>query len=360
MTSPEQRAPGRGPLRVVVGHDDVIGGVLDTISERVTALGGSVIRIPSGAGTASSRLTPEDLETFFGDADIAVVSSRTIIDRHVLDAAPRLRGLVFPSVGVNSCDLDAATDHRVLVTNGPTAANIQSMAESQVLAMLALLYRLEEKQRAFERADALALPMLRKNSRMLAGRTLGFIGYGRITRAVIERLQGWGLGDVVVHTRTAPQRPEAEPGTPRFLPLDEVLRIAEVLCVNTTLTKSTAGLLNQSRLHTMRPGALLLVQSRGGIVDEEVVAAMLADGSLAGAAIDTFAQEPPPLSHPLRVTTAVLTNHNIGHTAEMFASFPSAAVAAVSDLANTTVPASVVNESVISAWLSTWRAINWK
>lgn len=343
--------------RVLVADDRVLGEVLHEVAARLALRGAEIIRLPLELATKSNPLTDEQIEHYFAGSDIAVISTRTVVDRVVFENSPRLRAVVFASAGVNSCDIDAATDACVLVSNGATGANIESMAESQILAILSLLYQLDGKREAFERGDVISHPQLRAASRMLTGRSLGFIGYGRLTKAVITRLIPWRLGRIVVHTRTFPERPELESGSPHFTSLDDVIESVDILCVNVPLSSSTAGLLSRERLRKMQRDAFLIVQSRGGIVDESAVADMLAQGKLGGAAFDTFAQEPLSLQHPLRATSATLTDHNIGHTREMFASFADHAVEAVTALANARLPIDIVNTAVTPRWLTTWKQL---
>jgi D-3-phosphoglycerate dehydrogenase len=156
-----------------------------------------------------------------------------------------------------------------------------------------------------------------------------------------------------VHTRSVPEHATLDPAPhePAFVNMEDLLANSDVLCVNVPLNPSTRGLLGRHQLARMPRGGVLVVQSRGGIIDELAVAEMLSTGHLGGAAIDTFAEEPVPAGHPLRSAPgALLTAHNIGHTRDMFASFAGNAVEAVLRLLSGNPPRHVVNPDATAWW----------
>lgn len=352
MAKPQVQPESADAPRIVVDFDDVLRDELDDVARRLRSLGMSVRQLERGAHNDGSRRTPLLAGV---DTAVVIVTTRTLVDERTFDASPHLRGVVFLSAGVDSCDLDRASAAGVLVTNGPTEANVQSMAEAQVMAMLALSYRLGEKVAAFANSDADARE-LRHRSRTLSGRVVGFLGYGRIARAVTARLSGWGLAGVLAHTRSEIRpRPSTNEIVPERVSLDDLLRRSDIVCVNVPLSTETAGMLGRPELLLTRPGTSIVVQSRGGIVDEEALAELTASGHLSGVAIDTFENEPVSAEHPLRAhASPLLTAHNIGHTEEMFMSFAPAAVEAVEALCRGDVPEHTVNVSAAEAWRARW------
>ncbi len=186
-------------------------------------------------------------------------------------------------------------------------------------------------------------------SRTLSGRVLGLIGFGRISQQTVRLLSAWDVGEIMAHTRSP--RPADWPGV-RFADLPDLLRRCDVVVVNLPATPQTRGLLDRSRLGLMKPGSYLVNASRGGIVDERALAELLHSGQLSGAAVDTFAVEPPPSDSPLRsAPNAILTGHEAGHTVEMFDSFVSAAVDNVGAPARG-APAAVSGQSRVPAPLA--------
>jgi D-3-phosphoglycerate dehydrogenase len=278
---------------------------------------------------------------------VVLVSSRTPLSRPLLAGARRLRGVVFPSIGTDSCDVAAATELGIPVANGATPENVESMAEATVMLAVALLLELPVRQHQFATCAARPAPSA-LTSRMLAGRTVGLVGFGRIARAVVGRLAGWRVDRVLAATRTPDPAgwPDVE-----FVELDVLLAASDVVSVHLPLTGETRGLLGESRLRRMRPDSVLVNTARGGIVDEAALARVLDDGPVSGAAIDTFATEPVPPDHPLRRRhDVILTQHIIGHTRELFDSLAPMAVENVACLLAGRRPRYLRNPEVLPAW----------
>lgn len=326
--------------RVAVGDDHALGRTLDGIARDLAADGVEVTRIPARPAPELSAYDPPD------DIDVVVVSSRTVLSPSALRRAERLRGVVFPSIGTGSCDSETATGLGIVITNGATPENVWSMAEANVLLMLALLYELPAKQERFRQPWTGTVPS--PTSRMLRGRTLGFLGFGRISQQTVRLLSGWGVGEVLAHTRSPD--PDAWPQV-RFTALDDLLRRSDLVVVNLPDTPQTRGMLDRRRLGLLQPGAYFVNAARGRIVDEDALAELLHAGRLAGAAVDTFAVEPPPETSALRrAPNTILTNHVIGHTVEMFESFVDTAVDSVRALLEGRPPRHVVNPECLPAW----------
>jgi phosphoglycerate dehydrogenase-like enzyme len=333
---------------VFVGSDHVLGEILDGAAEELRARGVEVVRGSAQPPPARTLYPTRDWERYFGRADAILVSSRTLLPRPLLAAAPRLRGIVFGSIGSDSCDLDAATELGVVVANGATPQNADSMAEAVVMLAVALLLELPDKQRRFARMAARRPPHA-ITSRMLAGRTLGLLGFGRTAQAVVRRMAGWDLAGIRVHTRTRPD-PARWPQV-SFAGLGEMLAASDVVSIHTPATDETRGMIGAPELKTMKPGSVLINTARGGIVDEDALARVLIEGHLAGAAVDTYREEPPPPDHPLRgVGTVIGTDHVIGHTREMFDSLRPAAVDNVTAILAGRLPRYLCNPEVAARW----------
>jgi D-3-phosphoglycerate dehydrogenase len=332
---------------VFVGHDRVLDDVLDRVAEGLRRDGVDVVRGPAAPPPALTRYTPEEQQTFFGRARVAVISSRTVIDRHILRNFPQLCGIVFASSSTASCDLDDATAEGVLVANGATAENMESMAEATVMLAAALMLDLPLKQRQFAEGSPRPRPD-QLTSRMLAGSTVGLIGFGRIAREVVHRLANWRVGRILAYTRSprTTQWPNVE-----FVDLHTLLRESDVVSLHLPLAADTRGMLGADELALMRPGSVLINTARGGLVDESALAKALQDGHLRGAAIDTFVEEPVAPSHPLRgLPSVILTEHLVGHTRELFDSLAPAALQSVHDILNGRPPAAAQNAAVLPKW----------
>jgi len=237
--------------------------------------------------------------------DALVVRSQTRVDEELLAAAaPRLSVIGVASVGTDRVDLAAATRAGVMVVNAPTGNTIAA-AEHTMALMLALLRKLPA-------ADASVRAGEWERSRFtgaeLRHKTLGIIGLGKIGKAVARRANGFEMR-VLAHDPYLTEEQAAEHGA-RLVGLLELLGRADVVTVHTPLTAQTRGLLGTAQIEAMKPGAVLLNVARGGIVDERALAKALADGHLAGAAVDVYGSEPMAPDNPLRAApNTVLTPH---------------------------------------------------
>jgi phosphoglycerate dehydrogenase-like enzyme len=219
----------------------------------------------------------------------------------VIAAAPRLRLVQKLGVGVNTIDLDAAHRCGVAVANLP-GSNAVAVAEHALALLLAVLRRIP----AFDadvrcgRGWPLAADVPERLGEV-NGRVVGLVGYGTIARRFETALRALGA-DVLHSTRS---------GGSGAVPLDDLLGRVDVLSLHLPLTAETQNLIDADRLGRLRPGAVVVNTSRGGIVDETALAAMLGSGLLAGAGIDVFADEPldPARSPLVALPNVVLTPH---------------------------------------------------
>jgi phosphoglycerate dehydrogenase-like enzyme len=292
------------------------------------------------------------LEAFQADpptwatADVLVAVPALNCTRALMAAAPRLRAVVSPFIGTEGFDEAAATDLGILVANGHTPENAESMAEATILLILAALYDLHGSEAVLR--GTIQRPS-QSRAFMLRGRTVGLIGYGTIARAMTVRLAGWGARLVAWSRRrdiTAPVE---------WMELDALLSDSDVVCVLLSLNAETRGLLDEARLRLMQPNAVLVNTARGGIIDEGALAALARERPEMRIALDTFATEPLPADSPLRdLPNAILTPHMVGHTVESHGVLPGVAVDAVISVLAGEPPLYVRNPEVIPAWRRRW------
>ena len=133
--------------RIYIAQDPVLDEVLERASARLEDQGWEVVRGPAITPGVPLRLTPDQRQALLGDVDIIVASSRSRLGEEDLDASPRLRGLVFPTIGVDAVDLEACAERGLIVANGATPENFLAMSEATVMLMLVLLYRLHRSER---------------------------------------------------------------------------------------------------------------------------------------------------------------------------------------------------------------------
>ena len=227
------------------------------------------------------------------------------IDAALFAAAPRLRVVSSMSVGLDHVDLAAATARGIPVGYTPGVLT-DTTAELTIALLLAAARRVVEADRFVregrwhEWAPDLLL------GRDLAGATLGVVGLGAIGRAVAVRARAFGM-TVLGWNRS----PRAVPGV-EALALDALLVRSEFVTIHVGLAPGTQGLIGARELALLPRGAALVNTARGGIVDEDALAAALASGRLAAAALDVFAQEPLPATSPLLAAPNLVLAPHIG------------------------------------------------
>ena len=261
--------------------------------------------------TVKTGLKGDELRDAIAGADAVLVRSATKITRDSLSRADRLKVIGRAGVGVDTIDVDAATERRIPVLTAP-AGNTVSAAELTMALLLALARRVPAADRSMRAGE-----WDRKsfNGVELYGKTLGLVGAGRIGGEVAVRARAFGMRVIVFDPFLNPDRASAlgvETGG-----LDETLERADVLSVHVPLTDETHGLIGEAQLAKLKPSAFVLNVARGGVVDEDALIKALQNKRLAGAALDVYSMEPLPADHPFRsLPNVVLTPHLGASTAE--------------------------------------------
>jgi (S)-sulfolactate dehydrogenase len=263
------------------------------------------------------------------DAAAIFIRNRTHIDRDLLDAAPDLRVVGRLGVGLDNIDLDGCVAAGVTVIPA-VGANAVSVAEYVIGAMLVLVrgvYHMTPSMVAGEwprQGHAFGHELL--------GKTLGLIGLGSIARHVAMRAAGFGMD--IVASDPFISDDDAAWGTVGKVDLETLLSTSDVVSLHVPLGDETRNLIDAAALALMKPSAVLVNTSRGGIVDEAALAAALRDESIAGAALDVFSTEPlgpEPAATFADAPNLLLTPHLAGNTEEAVDRVASMIVDAVVD-----------------------------
>jgi D-3-phosphoglycerate dehydrogenase / 2-oxoglutarate reductase len=248
---------------------------------------------------------PATLPQHLAEAWGLVVRSRTKVTDELLARAPHLRLIARAGVGVDNIDMAAAGRRRIQVVNAPAAATA-SVAELTVLLAL-LLVRGIYPQLAGTRAGRWERGT---HGRELAGRTVGFVGYGRIAREVARRLAPFGVKCLAFDPFvTAPV------DATEIVSLDPLLARSDLVSMHAALTPENRHLLDAAAFGRMRRGAYLINVARGALVDEVALLAALNSGQLAGAALDVLEVE-PPMNRALVEHPHVLVTPHVGASTE--------------------------------------------
>ncbi|ULN42042.1 2-hydroxyacid dehydrogenase [Mycolicibacterium crocinum] len=226
-----------------------------------------------------------------------------------LRRAPRLRLVHKLGAGVNTIDVETASELGIAVANMP-GANAPSVAEGAVLLMLAALRRLPVLDRLTRQGKGWPTdPSLGETVRDIGSCTVGLVGYGNIAKRVEQIVLA--MGGTVLHTNTA------DDGTDTWRALPDLLAESDIVTLHLPLTPATDKLINRAALDAMKPHAVLVNTSRGGVVDEAAVTDALRDGRLAAAGLDVFADEPVDPGNPLlQLDNVVVTPHVTWYTVD--------------------------------------------
>ncbi|MCI4348923.1 MAG: hydroxyacid dehydrogenase [Thermoplasmata archaeon] len=241
----------------------------------------------------------EALLRAIGSAWGIIVRSRTKVTRELLAKAPALRFIGRAGVGVDNIDMDAAWARGIEVVNAPSAATT-SVAELTLGLLVALARDLYPRI-----ADTKAGGWKRTGlGSEIAGKTVGFVGYGRIAREVARRLGPFGVTTIAYD-------PFLRTGVDAtaLVPLDDLLARSDFVSLHAASTAENHHLLDRARLARMKPGAYLLNLARGALVDEGALLEALDAGRLAGAALDVFENEPPTLARLVQHPRLLATPH---------------------------------------------------
>jgi D-3-phosphoglycerate dehydrogenase len=236
-----------------------------------------------------------------------IVRGKPLVTKRVIDSADQLLVIARAGVGVDNIDVEAARARGIEVITTPEATT-QSVAELAVGLMLAVARKIafsDRRMRAGEWVKKYA------EGFELYGKVLGIIGAGRIGSAV-ARICKYGFNmQVVYYDVVRYPKLEEELGA-KFMPLEELLKVADVVSIHVPLTKDTYHLINEERLKLMKRAAILINTARGGVVDTNALIKALKEGWIAGAGLDVYEEEPLPPGHPLTTLDNVVLTPHIG------------------------------------------------
>ena len=241
---------------------------------------------------------PDDLAARLREADALLSLVTDKIDAGIIEGAPKLRAIANMAVGTDNIDLEAARRRGIPVGNTPDVLT-DATADLAFALLLALARRIvpgaemvrSGRWRTWEPAADLGAD--------LTGAVLGIVGWGRIGQAVARRAEGFGM-DIVHSSRSS------------GVSLEELLERADFVSLHTPLTPETRGLIGADALARMKPTALLINTSRGGVVDQGALREALLAGTIAGAALDVTDPEPLPADHPLLDAPNLLVLPHVG------------------------------------------------
>jgi D-3-phosphoglycerate dehydrogenase / 2-oxoglutarate reductase len=246
------------------------------------------------------------------EADALILRTATRVTREMLQRAPRLKVISRTGGGLNNVDVEAATDHLVVVC-GVKGPQDRYVAEHAVMMMGALAKHFPYLDGQTRKGNFKSRFEYRPIG--LAGKRVGLIGLGRIGRIVANMcftafgMEVWAYDPYVQADSLKDKTIVLRPG------MSEVIKTADFLSLHVPLTDETRGLIGKEQLAMMKPTAFLINTSRGEIVQESALIDSLSRGAIAGAGMDVFEKEPPETLNPLfRLENLILTPHTAALT----------------------------------------------
>ena len=226
----------------------------------------------------------KDLTDHIKDSEIVVIRSATKLTKEVLDNAEKLKIIARCGVGVDNVDLEFAKSKNIFVTNSPSA-NLISVVELTVALIISASRKLSLadahlKNGEWNRSEFLGYE--------LYGKTLGIVGFGKAGRLVAERMKSFGMSIVFYDPYVTDWN-----GSEESLELDDLLRTADVVSIHVIKTKDTENLISKDKLDLLKQNSIIVNTSRGGVLDEEYLLALLESEKIFGAGLDVYSNEPP-------------------------------------------------------------------
>jgi len=272
----------------------------------------------------TAKLPTEDdiVRTLKGSQALIPIRERTKFTSSLLQALPDVEFISQTGNHAYHVDMDAATKLGIVVSLAPGG---NSTTELTFGLMLAVMRRIAQSDRAMRRGE---WPLVL--GYVLKGKTIGILGLGKIGTEVAAVARAFGMKVIAWGpTLTAERAAKSEA---MYMPLDEVLKTADVVSIHLTLSEKSRNLLTEDRLRLMKKSAYLVNTARGAIVDEAALVRILKENAIAGAALDVFVEEPLPKNHPLlELENVVLTPHLGWPTDSGFEGFAENAVTNILD-----------------------------
>ncbi len=260
--------------------------------------------------------TPEKLIDACRDADACLVPGQ-LFTEEVLSKLERCRVLVRYGVGYDTIDVDAASQHNILVVNIPDFCmpEVANHALALLLDCAKKISRLDRWMRTGGWQGGRA-PFLSPMG-PIHGETVGLVGFGQIARTFHRRVAALDM-KVLAYDPFVSQELAASLNV-ELVSLEELLRRSDYVSIHVPLMAATKGLINAEKLALMKPSAYLINTSRGPVVDETALIAALQDGQIAGAGLDVFEHEPLSNDSPLlRMENVTVTPHTASYADETF------------------------------------------
>ena len=277
------------------------------IADKISESGVQYLREQDGVEVVEAYgSSPEKLKELSSDVDAIVVRSASTITREIIEAAPRLRAVGRAGVGVDNIDVEAASDKGVIVMNTP-GGNTIATAELTFTHLLCTARPIPQAhasmksgkwdKKSFQGAE-------------LYQKTIGILGLGRIGSEVALRARAFGMTVLAYDPYLTAAR--AEQLEVQKVDLETIFREADFITVHMPKTEATTNMIDAAAIEKMKPGVRIVNCARGGLIDEEALAAAVASGKVAAAGLDVFVDEPLAAESSLRAHERIVMTPHLG------------------------------------------------
>jgi D-3-phosphoglycerate dehydrogenase len=250
-----------------------------------------------------TSIKPEELLKIVGDYEALIVRSQTQVTDKVIEAGKKLMVIGRAGVGIDNINVDAATQRGIIVVNAPTGNTI-SAAEHTIALMLSLARHIPQ---AYISLTSGKWDRNKFTGSEVRGKTLGIIGLGNIGSEVARRARGMEMKILGFDPFVSADR--ASQLQVNMVPFEQLLKQSDFITLHIPLNAQTKELIGEKEIAMMKPTVRIINCARGGIIDEELLARVVAEKKIGGAAVDVFTKEPMTDSPLFKVDGIIVTPH---------------------------------------------------
>jgi D-3-phosphoglycerate dehydrogenase len=323
------------------------------LSERLGPIGPEERRIEEAGGIVQSAplWSLDEIRDRAAGAAIIILGAVEPFDAAALEALPDLQVVVRRGVGYDNVDVEAASRLGIVVAFVPDAS-VEEVSDHALALLLAIERRIVPLDRAVQggvwQKDVTGIARVRTGIRRLSELTLGVVGFGRIGQALARKARPI-YGRMIVADPLTSAAAATEAGA-TLVTIEELLERADHVSLHAPLVASTRHLIDDAAIARLRPGAIVVNTSRGGLVDEAAIVRAVTGGTLTAAGLDVTEHEPLPPGDPLLgVNGIVLTAHSASASETAGAELARRSVDAVVAVLNGRRPSAVVDPAVFSS-----------
>ena len=273
------------------------------------------------------------------DAD-GIINQYAPITRKVIESLKRCKVIARYGVGVDNIDVEAATEHGIIVANVPDYCvdEVSTHAIALILACARGITLLDRKRREKKWDFTLAKPIFRTK-----GKILGLFGLGRIAKIIAQKASGFGFKIIAYD----PYVSKVDSGI-RLVEFSQLLSDSDFISIHSPLTEETRHLFGENELKKMKKTAYLINTARGPIVDEKALYKALENKWIAGAALDVMEKEPPDWENSLlKLDNLIITPHISFYSEESYVELKTKTAKAVLSVLKGELPRAMVNPKVV-------------